>query len=151
MEGKELPDSNILLSIYSGLEMHIIVYHTNRNSVNLYAEHLHRLLGLEKLGMANVNSGNESIMDFLENKNLPVSGVNLMDGSGMSRFNTVTTDLMTALLIEMKKSKRSQYFINSLAVSGESGTFKNFLNYPSTKGKVIGKSGYMERVRSYSG
>ena len=151
LEGKELPDSNILLSTYSGLEMHIIVYYINRNSVNLYAEHLHRLLGLEKLGMANVNSGNESIMDFLENKNLPVSGVNLMDGSGMSRFNTVTTDLMTALLIEMKKSKRSQYFINSLAVSGESGTFKNFLNYPSTKGKVIGKSGYMERVRSYSG
>ena len=151
LEGKELPDSNILLSTYSGLEMHIIVYYTNRNSVNLYAEHLHRLLGLEKLGMANVDSGNESIMDFLENKNLPVSGVNLMDGSGMSRFNTVTTDLMTALLIEMKKSKRSQYFINSLAVSGESGTFKNFLNYPSTKGKVIGKSGYMERVCSYSG
>jgi len=151
LAGKEMKTPSNLIASFSGLELHQLVYYTNRNSVNLYAEHLHRLLGKEKYGMADVESGNKAVMGYLASQNLPLEGVNLMDGSGMSRFNTVTVDLMTALLIEMDQSKNVEYFKKSLAVSGESGTFKSFMTNSATKGKVKGKSGYMERVRSYSG
>tara|TARA_B100000508_G_scaffold139987_1_gene139578 strand:+ start:3227 stop:4612 length:1386 start_codon:yes stop_codon:yes gene_type:complete len=139
------------IAAHNGLSVRELVKYTNMNSVNLYAEHLNCLLGLEKYNRADGPSGNKVVKEFLESKKLPLGGVNLVDGSGMSRFNTVTADLMTSLLVEMDKSGQAENFKRSLAVSGQSGTFKSFLNSPETKGLVKGKSGYMERVRSYSG
>jgi D-alanyl-D-alanine carboxypeptidase/D-alanyl-D-alanine-endopeptidase (penicillin-binding protein 4) len=49
------------------------------------------------------------------------------------------------------KSKSFNAFYNTLPVSGESGTLKNFLSSTTLKGKVHAKSGTISRVKSYVG
>lgn len=142
--------SNVFFQ-YQGLSVAEIVKYTNQKSVNLFAEHLLLQLGGKNQEECTRKNGLKVIEQFLKDQKVTNQGVNLVDGSGMSRFNTLTTQSLTQLLLVMNKSKHKSAFRNSLAVSGKSGTFKRFMDDANSIGKVAGKSGYMERVRSYTG
>ena len=58
---------------------------------------------------------------------------------------------MVGILKYMYTSKNSKHFIESLAVAGKSGTMRNVGKGTAAQGKIKAKSGYMTRVRSYSG
>ena len=75
----------------------------------------------------------------------------LYDGSGLSRFNTITTKQLVSILSEMDKSQHKEVFYNSLAIAGKSGTLSSIAKGTAAEGKIYGKSGYMTNVRSYSG
>ena len=85
--------------------------------------------------------------DYLANKlNISVAGMQLKDGSGLSRFNAISSQQLVELLIVMKDNKAFQ---NSLPTARKSGTVKSFLKNSSLN--VRCKSGSMQGVRSYAG
>jgi D-alanyl-D-alanine carboxypeptidase/D-alanyl-D-alanine-endopeptidase (penicillin-binding protein 4) len=55
---------------------------------------------------------------------------------------------MTDLLISMKENND---FKTSLPISGKTGTLKSFGKGTILQGKILAKSGSMQRVRSYAG
>ena len=75
----------------------------------------------------------------------------LDDGSGLSRNNRLTTTALVAVLKDMLKSGNSDVFTTSLAIGGESGTIKKYFHQAPYKGNIIGKTGYISGVRSFSG
>ena len=76
----------------------------------------------------------------------------MFDGSGISRYNSLTMKQLVWMLRFMKSnSSYSKIFFNSLAVSGESGTLNSFCDGTIAAGEIHAKSGTMSRVRSYAG
>ena len=128
-----------------------IIKQTNHYSINLYAEHLLNYIGYVKLKSGDTFSGAQALMKFWKEKNVGVSGMYVNDGSGLSRFNAVTSRQMVNILNYMSKSENSTYFKESLAVAGKSGTMRNVGKGTVAQGKIRAKSGYMTRVRSYAG
>ena len=75
----------------------------------------------------------------------------MSDGSGLSRSNAVSAKFLTDLLAYMHKSSNGEEFKASLAVAGKSGTMYSIGKGTTAAGIVYGKSGTMNRIKSYAG
>lgn len=129
-----------------------IVYKTNQNSVNLFAEYLLKHVGLRMRGKASLYSGVVAIENYLKANNAVLEGINIMDGCGLSRMNTITPHFMTSLLCDYYRcSPYFNEFYRSLPVSGESGTLASFGKHKPLKGRINAKTGTMTRVKSLCG
>ena len=143
-----------------------LVRETNRESNNLYAEVLLRLLGkvTSKMPVAQALTGkmpvaqeDTSEIGLKELKTaLTQLGVNpnsyiLADGSGLSRHNLISPEALVQTLRLMANSPAASIYRQSLPIAGESGTLKNRLN--STPNRVIlqAKTGTLSGVSALSG
>lgn len=126
-----------------------IVFRTNIKSVNLYAEHLLRQIGIKISNTGSNSIGTKSIEEFW----FPVTGKYLMyDGSGLSRFNAVSAKQLVSVLKFMKtKSKNFDVFYNSLPIASRSGSLSSMFSGTYAENNLRAKSGYMSGVRSYAG
>lgn len=126
-----------------------IIYFTNVKSVNLYAEHLLRQIGIAKNGIGSNTSGIDAINNFW----YKTTGKLLMyDGSGLSRFNAVSAKQLVQVLSFMKKSsKYYEAFYNSLPIASKSGSLSSMFSGSIAENNLRAKSGYMTGVRSYAG
>lgn len=134
-------------------ELRKIVFETNHASNNLYAEALLRHLGKEITGSACYDSSYVAVKGVLKNLNLNLSGLEIQDGSGLSRKNYVSADFMCRFLEAMMHSPHFETYAQSLPSPGGNGTLSyNMKNYPSElKERIRVKSGSMGGVRCYSG
>lgn len=124
---------------------------TNHESVNLFAEHLLKHLAYLKTGLGSSREGVLIVTDFWKNKGIDTRGFFMCDGSGLSRFNALTSQQMVCILAYMKnKSRYSDLFFNSLpAVPDGTLSYFNAQNFPDKSLRI--KSGSMTRVRCYAG
>lgn len=129
--------AKLLVKKIHQIDIKDVVYETNQKSVNILAEVLKQ----------NVEKNGDLISVFQKYYPNEVKPV-FFDGSGLSRFNAVSTNNLIDVLI---KQKGNNSFVESLSVGGVSGTLKNMFAKSECSGKVIAKSGYMEGVRSYAG
>ena len=133
-----------------------LIKETNRESNNLYAEVLLRLLGKVTAQMP-VPQEDTSQIGLKELKTaLTQLGVNpnsykLADGSGLSRHNLISPEALVQTLRLMANSPTASVYRASLPVAGESGTLKNRLS--STPNRVIlqAKTGTLSGVSALSG
>ncbi|MBN1198469.1 MAG: D-alanyl-D-alanine carboxypeptidase/D-alanyl-D-alanine-endopeptidase [Bacteroidales bacterium] len=128
-----------------------IVYNVNHHSNNFFAEILLKHLGIKKYRSGSTEAGIRAVRSFLQSKGIDLSGFYMYDGSGISRYNSVTARQLVALLKVMQTSPVSENFRSSLSVAGVSGTLGSICTDPEIAGKIHGKSGTMTRIRSYAG
>lgn len=133
-----------------------LVRETNRESNNLYAEVLLRLLGkvTDKKPQQQEDTGEMGLKEL--KTALTQLGVNpnsyiLADGSGLSRHNLISPEALVQTLRFMANSPAASIYRQSLPIAGESGTLKNRLN--STPNRVIlqAKTGTLSGVSALSG
>jgi len=67
-------------------------------SINLYGEALIKTLALEKVGMASTEKGVEIVRDFWGQRGIDRSAIHIVDGSGLSPQNRVTTHALVSVL-----------------------------------------------------
>jgi D-alanyl-D-alanine carboxypeptidase/D-alanyl-D-alanine-endopeptidase (penicillin-binding protein 4) len=130
-------------------KMSDILWRVNKNSQNLFAEALCKLLGKAASGQASWETGGAAVGEFLKRHRIDGDGVRVVDGSGLSRENRVTTRAITELLTTMNRHKHADAFRNSLAVAGRDGTIRNRMK--DVEGRVLAKTGFIGGVRSLSG
>ncbi len=124
----------------------------NHESVNLYAEHLTKELGIAFKNKGSTLSGIEVINQFLTNAGINTNGMFIEDGSGLSPLNAINARELTNLLFYMKKrGKHFNEFYSSLPDAGKEGTLKNYFKDPLFDSNLKAKSGSMTRVSSYAG
>jgi serine-type D-Ala-D-Ala carboxypeptidase/endopeptidase (penicillin-binding protein 4) len=128
-----------------------IVYFTNLNSVNLFAEHLINQIGYVRTGSGTVTAGSGSVVDFWTKKGLNTTGMYVTDGSGLSRFDALSGRHLVDILVYMNESKNYSTFEKSLPVAGKSGTLSHLCKGTKAQGNVMAKSGTMTRVKSFAG
>lgn len=128
-----------------------LVHTVNHQSNNFLAETLLKHMGVKKRGYGSSESGIEEVYSFLKRKGIDESGFYMFDGSGVSRFNSLTVNHLVHLLKYMQHSPDSSRFISSLAVAGRSGTMSKMCLNTEAAGNIHGKSGTITRVKSYAG
>ncbi len=133
-----------------------LVKETNRESNNVYAEVLLRLLG-KVAGKMPVPPEDSSDLGLKELKTaLTELGVNpnsyiLADGSGLSRHNLISPEALVQTLRLMANSPAASVYRASLPVAGESGTLKNRFNTTPNRVIVQAKTGTLSGVSALSG
>ena len=131
-----------------------IVYIVNKRSNNLYTEQLLMALSAYKYGKGNREKSIQIVYDFLKENNINIDGLELYDGSGLSRTNMITPKIMTDILSLMTKNKSFDSFYNSLGIAGNKNDisfYKNFGSGTRIENNARIKSGLINGVRSHSG
>lgn len=142
LDQTDFPDSVCIIGSVFSPTLERIAFETNHASNNLFAETLFRTLGKER---------QEQVLKDL-GLNISI-GVNIQDGSGLSRQNYVSPDFLCRFLDAMTDSPEWTAFLNSLPYPGGNGSLSyNMKGQPETLRKRIRvKSGSMNGVRCYSG
>jgi len=113
-----------------------IVYWTNQKSINLYAEHLLKKMGEVVYNEGSTASGIKAVTAFWNSQKIDLGGFNMVDGSGLSRKNLVTTKQFVGMLLKIKKSDFFPIFLESLpqkdfarTKNGSMSLLKGFVGY----------------------
>ena len=152
--GSEIPPADKVVAVHE-TRVTDSLKRINRQSQNNFAEGFCKLLGKayrQKQGRPEPGSwaaGSEAAMAFLQRNRIDTSKIAIVDGSGLSRDNRVTSRMISDLLVVMSKHKEHKAFFDSLGIAGEDGTIgKRMLDL---KGRVHAKTGFIGGVRSLSG
>lgn len=135
----------------SGATVGTLTYWTNLVSVNLFAEHLLKGVGVKLTGNGSTYSSSEAIKSFWTRKGVNMIGFEMTDGSGLSRANAVSARHLVRILSHMSGSGNASTYKKSLSIAGHSGTLRSIGKGTKAANNLIGKSGSMTRVRSYAG
>lgn len=122
---------------------------TNQRSVNHYGEAL--LMATDKANTKSMEGGILSIEAYLKEVGIELTGLRILDGSGLSPQNRMTAEAMVELLRVLHQSALGDAFKSTLALSGESGTLQHLFTAAPLKGAIWGKSGSMKGVKNYAG
>ncbi len=141
----------------------LAVYHTsladclercNKNSLGIVAEAMLKTIAAESTPLRRGGSwekGRELIGDYLMGLGLNPTEFNIDDGSGLSRENRLSANVVSTVLFRVYNSSDWNLLGPSLAVGGEDGTIGRYFNHDDYEGKVIAKTGYISGVRALSG
>lgn len=130
-----------------------IIFETNHASNNLYAETLFRHIGKDMTGSACYDSSCVAIYSAIKEMSVNTSGIQIRDGSGLSRQNYISTSFICRFLGAMMDSPYFTEYVESLPSPGGNGSLKsNMADYEEDiKSRIKVKSGSMNGVRCYSG
>ncbi len=129
-----------------------IVYQTNIQSNNLFAETLLKTIAWKKTKFGDDQTGIDIVINYWKQKGINLKGFYMADGSGLSRFNAVTTKQLSEILrVITKDSLLFEKFYNSLPIAGKSGSLGKLCKGTFAENNLRAKSGSMTRVRSYAG
>lgn len=146
-----IPSGKKLLFVHKSPSLEKIVYLTNQKSINLYAQHLLKLLGRNAENHGTTEAGIKTIISYWKKQGINTSPLFLYDGCGLSRFNAVSARFLTQLLKHMYMGSNAVPFMSSLPKAGKTGTLKNFGKHTPLENNLIAKTGSMMGVKSYSG
>ncbi len=126
----------------------------NVDSENLYAESFCKLIGHKVTGQPGTWGSGTAVVRMQVKEHLgadAAASLVLADGSGLSRNNRITPDVMTRWLKTLSEAANGEVFVQSLAVAGEEGTLRKRFKGAKLHNEVRAKSGYIREVRTLSG
>jgi D-alanyl-D-alanine carboxypeptidase/D-alanyl-D-alanine-endopeptidase (penicillin-binding protein 4) len=124
----------------------------DRESDNFTAEMLLKQLGLTELGRGTSAAGAAVVTQALTDAGVPMMGVRIVDGSGLSRLDRLTANALGSLLqIAWADPTVGPALVASLPVAGVNGTLQHRLQKPPAKGNVLAKTGTTDTASSLSG
>jgi D-alanyl-D-alanine carboxypeptidase/D-alanyl-D-alanine-endopeptidase (penicillin-binding protein 4) len=126
----------------------------NTNSLGLAAEALVKTISAENT-QGNINGewphGQALIGRYLKSLGISDEQYVLDDGSGLSRKNRLSPNTLVTVLKDIYDGPDADVFYSSLAVGGVDGTIYKYFRKAPYKGNILGKTGYISGVRSFSG
>jgi len=129
----------ILATIYSP-SLDSINYWFLRRSINLYGEALVKTIAYEKAGFGSTEKGVEQVKDFWSQQGIDKAAINIVDGSGLSPQNRVTTNALVKVLQYAKTRPWYKSFYLSIPIynglkmkSGSIGGARSFAGYHTSK------------------
>ncbi|MDE7160249.1 MAG: D-alanyl-D-alanine carboxypeptidase [Muribaculaceae bacterium] len=117
-------------------------------SDNLFAESMLRTLGSLKGEEGSTLAGTAFERELWKKRKAPLDGVELVDGSGLSRSNRVTARFMESVL---RHEKDNVEYASFMPLAGQEGTLKKFLASTPLDSYVAMKTGSMNGIQCYAG
>lgn len=106
-----------------------------KKSVNLFGEAFLKAIAMNKTGFGSTDSGLAIIRQFWSNRGIEEPALKIIDGSGLSPANRITTNALVTVMLYAKQQKWFPSFFYAL---------------PEMNGIKM-KDGYINGVRSYTG
>lgn len=145
------PQARKKLLIYTSPTLDKIVYFTNLNSNNLFAEHILKTIALKIQGRGSENTGTDEVLKFWKAKGINTGGMYMQDGCGLSRGNSITPNQLASVFRLMTLDSAYTSFYNSLPVAGKTGTMVRLCKGTFAENNLRAKTGSLSRVRSFAG
>jgi len=99
-----------------------------------------------------INGGQEVVNSFLSEIGVSRNSYEILEGSGLTRYNRVNADVYMKLLKYFYDDRiMFDYFMNSLSIAGKDGTLHNRMNGSEAEGNVFAKTGTLNGVSALSG
>lgn len=117
-------------------------------SDNLFAESMLRTYGKLNGCDGSTDAAIAHETAYWGGKELPLEGVEIIDGSGLSRSNRMTANFMSELL---KRMSDNPYYASFFPLAGQEGTLKKFLVGTPLDSYVAMKTGSMRGIQCYAG
>ena len=136
-----------LLHTEESAPMHALLSLANTESHNFTAEVLLR----EGADSWDLNRALLANTQWLQAQGMPMRGLRIRDGSGLSRANRVTSRTLATLLWRMAQHPLGAYYQASMAIAGRRGTLRRYWRGTSLQGRFWGKTGTLRGVRAVSG
>ena len=125
---------------------------TNHESQNLFAETLMKLVGAKACGAGSWVRGSQAVHELSESFGVPQAGLQLHDGSGLSRENQATPSQVTAFLTGMARQPYRDAYVATLPTGGEDGTsLRKRLDEAPYPRNFFAKTGTLTGVSTLSG
>ncbi|MGZ4393698.1 MAG: D-alanyl-D-alanine carboxypeptidase/D-alanyl-D-alanine endopeptidase [Gaiellaceae bacterium] len=141
-----------LLASVSSPTLAAMVRFMDRESDNFTAEMLLKQLGLAELDRGTSAAGATVVTQTLAEAGVPMTGVRIVDGSGLSRLDRLTTNALGSLLkIAWADPAVRPALLAALPVAGVNGTLEHRLRKPPARGRVLAKTGTTDSASSLSG
>jgi D-alanyl-D-alanine carboxypeptidase/D-alanyl-D-alanine-endopeptidase (penicillin-binding protein 4) len=122
-------------------------------SQNLYAETLLKAVGAAKSGgQGTAEAGIAAARDIFAAWHVAPGTYIQVDGSGLSRYDYVTADMLVTLLDHLYKDARHRDdFVATLPIAGKDGTIATRLKRTHAEANVTAKTGSISNARALSG
>jgi D-alanyl-D-alanine carboxypeptidase/D-alanyl-D-alanine-endopeptidase (penicillin-binding protein 4) len=154
MEGRLSTATRTLVHTHTSPPLKDVVFWVNKKSVNLFAEHLLRICGVQNLKDGSTEGGANAVEAYWASKGVNIKGLHMMDGSGLSRYNGITPRQHASMLRIATKEPWFNSFWNSLPIAGDPndvGSISSMCTGTAAAKNLRAKSGYISRVRTYTG
>jgi D-alanyl-D-alanine carboxypeptidase/D-alanyl-D-alanine-endopeptidase (penicillin-binding protein 4) len=149
--GRAPADATILAQVQSQ-PLVAVIKHMDRESDNFTAEMIVKEIGAEAGGAGTTAAGLRVALGDLGKANVPLVGVRLYDGSGLSLDDRLTANTIAQLLLAIwRDPKLRTPIFDSLPVAGENGTLEDRLQYRPARGAVRAKTGTTDLATALSG
>lgn len=132
-------DFHLLHTEYSPV-LDSIIYWFNKKSINLYGEALLKTIAYQKKQKGDTDEGVQLLKAFWKERGIAETQLNVVDGSGLSPLNRVTTKAQVTVLKYAKGQPWYRGFYNALpeynGMKMKSGTIRNvkgFTGYHTSK------------------
>jgi D-alanyl-D-alanine carboxypeptidase/D-alanyl-D-alanine-endopeptidase (penicillin-binding protein 4) len=125
----------------------------NTHSNNAVADQLFFKLGFDVTGDGGRAGGERAVLTALERLGVDSAGWRQLEGSGLSRNNRVSAAQLVMLLdaVLSEPAPISDFYAQSLAVAGESGTLAGRMVGSAAEGMVLAKTGFIGGTSALSG
>jgi serine-type D-Ala-D-Ala carboxypeptidase/endopeptidase (penicillin-binding protein 4) len=129
-----------------------MVRHMNKISDNFFAEMLVKHLGARLRDRGTTAAGCAVVRRVLETRNVPLAGVRIADGSGLSRYDRATARAVGAILRSAWRDPalRDPFFA-SLPIAGVDGTLEDRMRSGPAYRRVRAKTGTLNTASALSG
>lgn len=149
LDGKDLGEGErTLLFAHASPGIDDIMRSCMMRSDNLFAESMLRTYGKLNGGDGSTADAAEKEYAMWNKKGMPLDGVTIIDGSGLSRSNRVTADFMTSVLTSMADN---EVYASFFPLAGQEGTLKSFLANTPLDSYIAMKTGSMKGIQCYAG
>lgn len=129
-----------------------IVRYMGRESDNFIAEMLVKQLGALHADRGSTAAGTRVLRQALADAGVPLAGVRLADGSGLSGLDRLTASAVVALLeAGFAEGELRDAFLQSFAVAGVNGTLEDRMERRPARGQVLAKTGTTDVASALSG
>ncbi len=129
-----------------------IVRFMDRESDNFTAELLLKQLGAVNGTVGTTAGGAAAVRTELAEAGIPVAGLRIVDGSGLSPLDRLTARAIVGMLRAAWEDPTIKVpFVSALAVAGRSGTLKDRMRGPPARGVVLAKTGTTSLASALSG
>jgi D-alanyl-D-alanine carboxypeptidase/D-alanyl-D-alanine-endopeptidase (penicillin-binding protein 4) len=116
-------------------------------SHNLYAEMLLRVIG-----GGTMEGGRKAVTDVMASWKIEPQNFVIADGSGLSRYDFVTAEMLVGILEQMYRDPRHRDpFLATLPIAGVDGTLERRMRGTKAQGNLRAKTGSIANARSLSG
>lgn len=157
-------EQSAVVATHQSAPMGTLINRFLKNSDNLYGEMLLRRAGatvpdepLPPNSGASISSdglaaiAHRDMIRWLVQNKVPTQGLRLSDGSGLSRYDTLTPLAITRLLGVAQTLDGGDLFYSSLPIAGVDGTLRNRFKGSAAEGNLHAKTGTFSIVNCLSG
>ena len=138
--GDTIPKVDSIFNTYLSPPLDSVNYWFLKKSVNLYGEALLKTIAYTQTGEGATDKGIRFIKQFWQDKGIEKSALRMMDGSGLSPTNKLTTNALVTALQYARDKKWFLSFSNAFPLyngmklkSGTMGGVKAFAGYHTSK------------------